>query len=274
MENLSVYFDSNVIIDMCDGSREGLKNKVLALANSKLSAFPFSSSHVAEITVFPLSTRCSYRLNFLSELSKNFYIVHSIHEYAIKLESPLSVYETINEALPNLNINKLFANVIPHDLLIDYRNKLGLSTVELNNLSGSDAVEIINNALKKNIPSNIETPRSMEEMLEFCKGLNRENFSAQYANLGVTEEHMSYDSDLQFIFNILDLYGYWPDNKAVYEKGSRFTDQLHIFYAKHFELFVTNDKAMKHRAEAAFSILKIKTKVLFTREYEEILGVV
>lgn len=258
---------------MCDGNRDDLRNKVLTLANSKLSTFPFSSSHVEEITKFPLSTRCSYRLNFLSELSRNIYIVHSINEYAIKLESPFSVYETINEAFPNLNANKLFANAIPHDLLIDYRNKLGLSTVELNNLSGFDAVEVINNALRNNIPSNIETPRSINEMLEFCRDLNKKNFSALHANLGVTEEHVSYGFDLQFIFTILDLYGYWPDNKAVYKKGSRFTDQLHIFYAKHFELFVTNDKAMRYRAEAAFSILKIQTKVLFTHEYEELLGV-
>jgi hypothetical protein len=272
MKVLSVYLDSNVLIDMCDGERQQLKNNVLALSNQKLSFFPFSASHVSELSTYPMSSRCSDRLNFLSELSKNLYLVHNIEEYCIKIESPFTIYETINQEFHNLNENKLFAEVIPHEALVYFRNQLNLSTIELNNLSGSDVVGAINDAMKRNIPPNVKGPRSIEEMLDFCKNLKKVHFEKQYTSLGTTLEHMSHRDELQFIFMMLDIYGYWPDNKSVYEKGSRFADQLHVFNASHFELFVTNDKGMKHRAEAAFSILGMKTEVKFTHEYEELIS--
>lgn len=268
MNPVSVYFDSNVIIDMCDGRRPEIREFVLESSKNKTTVFPFSAAQISEITKHPISPQCRERLSFLGKISNNIYFVYSAYDYEFRTETPNSVYETINEALPELDTNRLFANFFSFDALKSYREKLGLDPIWLNNLSGSDAVKEIDEALYASIPSDIKAPRSIKELLVFTQKMTRENFSGLWDNLGTTESHMTIGSELQGVFSLLEMFGYWPDSKGVYHKGSRFTDGQHIFNAKHCNILVTNDKGMKNRAEAAYEVLGVNTKVLFTHEYE------
>lgn len=263
-----VYLDSNVVIDMCEGRRNRLRDFVLASAKNKTIVFPFSSCQVAEITKKPLTHRCNERLSFLEAISNNIYFVHSAYDYEFRVESPNSVYETINESQLEVNPTELFANLVPLDSLKLYRKMLGLDPSILNNMTGIEAVAEINNALSAAMSNDVEAPRTIKELLSVLKKIIAESYAPLWENIGTTEEHMSVGWELQGVFSLLETFGYWPDSKGVYAKGSRFADSQHILNAQHCNVLVTNDKGMKYRAEAAYDVLGLSTKVVFTTEYE------
>jgi hypothetical protein len=178
------------------------------------------------------------------------------------------VYETITEALPELNENKLFATLIPLEHFKAVRQQLGLNPVRLNNLSGADAVAEIDRAFSRAIPDGVDAPRSIREILEVTKQNTREHSSVLWGQMGATEDHMPIGNDLQGVFALLECFGYWPDSEEVYKKGSRFSDAQHTFNASHFDVLVTRDKGMKNRAQAAYAVLGVGTRVMLTSEYE------
>ena len=263
-----VYLDSNVIIDICDGKLDGLKSNISAAVQSGKVVYPFSAAQVSEITTHPLTERCRTRFELLSAISKDIYFVHSIYDYEFRIQSPFAVYETLTEALPEFNENKLFATLIPREQFISARHQLGLDPVRLNNLSGAKGVAEIDRAISGAIPDGVNAPRSIREILEVTKQITREHSSAQWEQMGTTEGHMTIGNDLQGVFTLLECFGYWPDSEEVYAKGSRFPDSQHTFDASHFDVLVTRDKGMKNRAQAAYAVLGIDTQVMFTSEYE------
>jgi len=263
-----VYLDSNVIIGICDGQLDRLKSTITTAIQSGRVVYPFSSSQVTEITSHPLTERCRTRLNLLSSISKDIYFVHSVYDYEFRVESPFSVYETINEALPELNENKLFATMIPREHFKAVRQQFGLDPVRLNNLSGVAAVTEIDRAISGAIPDGVDAPRSIREMLQITKQIARDHFSALWGQIGTTEDHMTIGGDLQGVFTLLECFGYWPDSEEVYKKGSRFLDAQHTFNASHFDVLVTQDKGMKNRTQAAYAVLGIGTQVMLASEYE------
>ncbi|OGI67076.1 MAG: hypothetical protein A2W18_06650 [Candidatus Muproteobacteria bacterium RBG_16_60_9] len=215
-----------------------------------------------------MTERCRVRLNLLSSISKDIYFVHSVYDYEFRIQSPFAVYETITEALPELNENKLFANMIPIEHFKAARQQLGLDPVRLNNLSGPEAVAEIDRAISGAVPTGVKAPRSIREILEATKQINREHFSALWKQMGTTEAHMTIGNDLQSVFALLECFGCWPDSEEVYKKGSRFPDAQHTFNASHFDVLVTRDKGMKNRAQAAYAVLGVGTRVMLTSEYE------
>lgn len=263
-----VYLDSNVIIEICDGQLDGLKSNISNAVRSEKVVYPFSAAQVSEITTHPLTERCRTRLDLLSSISKDFYFVHSIYDYEFRIQSPSAVYETLTEALPELNENILFANLIPIENFKTVRQQLGLDPVRLNNLSGSEAVEEIDRAIAVAVPAGVEAPRSIREILEATRQNTRKHFSALWKQMGTTEDHMVIGDDLRGVFTLLECFGYWPDSKDVYKRGSRFPDSQHTFNASHFDVLVTRDKGMKNRAQAAYAVLGVGTKVMLTDEYE------
>lgn len=263
-----VYLDSNVIINICDGRLDGLKSNISNAVRSERIVYPFSAAQVSEITAHPLSERCRTRLDLLSTMSRDIYFVHSAYDYEFRIQSPFAVYETITEALPKLNENRLFANMIPLEHFKAARQQLGLDPVRLNNLSGSEAVAEIDRAISGAIPDGVKAPRSIREILEVTKQTTREHFSALWGQIGTTEDHMTIGNDLQGVFTLLECFGYWLDSEEVYKKGSRFPDAQHTFNASHFDVLVTRDKGMKNRAQAAYAVLGVGTRVMLTSEYE------
>lgn len=263
-----VYLDSNVIIGICDGQSDGFKSNISTAVRSGRVVYPFSAAQISEITTYPLTERCRTRLDLLSSTSKDIYFVHGVYDYEFRIESPFAVYETITEALPELNENKLFANLIPREHIKAARQQLGLDPVRLNNLSGADAVVEIDRAISGAIPDGVHAPRSIREILEVTKQITQEHFSAQWGQMGTTEDHMTLGNDLHGVFTLLECFGYWPDSEEVYKKGSRFPDAQHTFNASHFDMLVTGDKGMKNRAQAAYAVLGIGTRVMLTAEYE------
>jgi hypothetical protein len=265
---VTVYLDSNVIIEICEERLEGLKSSILSAVRSERAIYPFSAAQVSEITTYPLTERCQGRLGLLSVVSRDVYFVHSVHDYGFRIQSPFAVWETITEALPEINANRLFANLVSFEHMKGVREQLGLDPIRLNNLSGQEAVAEIDKAISSAVPHGVEAPRSIKEILEATKGITREQFSTQWNQMGTAEAHMTIGDDLQGVFALLECFGYWPDSGKVYKKGSRFPDGQHIFNASHCDILVTQDKGMKNRAQAAYSVLGVGTQVMLTNEYE------
>lgn len=263
-----VYLDSNVIIEVCDGQLDELKSNISNAVRSEKALYPFSAAQVSEITTHTLTERCQTRLDLLSAISKDIYFVHSVYDYEFRIQSPSAVYETLTEALLEIKENTLFGNLIPIEYFQEARKQLGLDPVRLNNLSGPEAILEIDRAMSKANPAGIKAPRSIREILETIKQNTREHFSSLWRQMGTTEEHMTIGDDLRGVFTLLECFGYWPDSKEVYKKGSRFHDSQHTFNASHFDILVTRDKGMKNRSQAAYAVLGVGTKVMLTDEYE------
>lgn len=263
-----VYLDSNVIIEICDGLLDGLKSNISNAVRSGKVVYPFSAAQVSEVTNRRLTERCRSRLNLLSSISKDIYFVHSLYDYEFRIESPFTVYETITDVLPELNENKLFANVIPVEHFRAVRQQLGLDPSRLNNLPGLEAVSVINRAISEAIPPDVKAPRSIREILEATSQITADHFYSLWNQIGATERHMAIGDDIQGVFALLECFGYWPDSEEVYRKGSRFPDAQHTFSASHFDILVTRDKGMKNRAQAAYAVLGVGTRTMLTSEYE------
>jgi hypothetical protein len=71
------------------------------------------------------------------------------------------------------------------------------------------------------------------------------------------------------LFSMLDFFGYWPDDKETYNKGSRFPDSQHTFNASYFDILVSDDKRLRNRARAVYDVLKIGTKVMSAASFLE-----
>jgi hypothetical protein len=267
-----VYFDSNVIIDICEGRLDSLRSYVLESARTGEVGFPFTAAQISEITEYPLTGRCRKRLEFVGKMSNNLYFVHSVHDYGFRTRSPYNVWETINEALPEFDEKIVLSELVPFEQIKGARKELGLDPKELNNLSGHRAVEVIDKALSDLVHESPSGPRSIKELLEYTKLINRQAFAKQWDAMDTSEAHMTIESDLQAIFSLLETFGYWPDTEKVYRKGSRFPDSQHVFNSAHCHCLVTRDKGMKNRAEAVFSILGIGINVFNTEQYISELG--
>jgi hypothetical protein len=263
-----VYLDSNVLISMSDGHADDLKSEVIKAVENGTTVYPFSATQISEITNKSLTDRCNYRLKFISEISQNIYFAYSIYDYEFRIESPFSVWETINEVSFEPNENKLFANFIPFDQFRALREQLSLDPNFLNNLNGREAIACIDSALLASAPDGVDTPRSVKELLDVVKGITREQFSPLWDRLGTTEQQMTLSDDIVGVFSLLESFGYWPDSEKIYKKGSRFPDGQHVFNASHFDVIVTSDRGMKNRAEAVYAVLGIDTAVMNRDEYK------
>ncbi len=268
-EPIRVYLDSNVIIELSEGRLDNFMSHLMNSKELKTYIYPFSAAQVSEVTRNPLTKRCHDRLELISSISNDLYFVHSIYDYEYRQESPESVWDTITNPNPGLVEKDLIKNLISFDQMKDMRDQLGLNPDILNNLSGRKAVSTIDEAISKTIPEGSEGPRSLRDMLLLLRKLNKETFSEQWKQMGTSESHMTIGDDLHIIFSLLEGFGYWPDSKKVFKKGSRFADSEHVFNGSHCDFLVTRDKGMKNRAEAVYSILEKNTRVMLTDEYVE-----
>lgn len=264
MKARRVYLDSNVLIDICDNQTCALLTKIRKSVEHGTYIFPFSAEQISEITSRDKPDRNTHRLQLLAEISRNNYFVHSVYEFGFKILSPGVVYETLNEVIVVENENKMFANVVTREQQQKACKEYGLNPIELNDLDGEKAVERINTALANyKYPDGIPSvPRSLEDFLKFARENTIKHFSEQWKDLGATQDHMLRDHDVVTLFGLLETFGYWADDKATYDKGSRFPDGRHVSNASHFDVLVSEDKRLRNRAKAVYHTLKTPVSVM------------
>jgi hypothetical protein len=263
MKQLSVYLDSNILISLCDGRDNSLRACVEKTIGNGTHTYPFSADQVSEITASGQLDQNEKRLSYLEHLSRCNYFVHSVTEFGFKKESPRTVHLTINEVAILPNVNKLFANFVSHDQQRRARDALGLDPNQLNNLDGLQAVEAIDAALGRIALGNPRAPNTLSELIALARPYVDASFEGHQKRQ--TQAVRSYE--IVTLFAMLDFFGYWPDEADTYSKGSRFPDSRHAFNASYFDVLVSNDKRMKNKAHAVYSVLGIETKAVSGHEF-------
>jgi hypothetical protein len=263
MQAAAVYLDSNILISICDGRASELRKHIERTVARGTHSYPFSADHVAEITSTVDNAQDAARLQFLEQLSQSVYFANSVTEFGFRTESPKVVHATLNEVAIFPQINKLIGSLLSHTQQLEARKAFGLDPNHLNNLDGEAAVRAIDDAMRRHAASGYPSaPSSLFQLLEFSGAHVATSFADQWRRFGQSEAQALRSFEVITLFSMLDFFGYWPDDKGTYNKGSRFPDSQHTFNASYFDILVSNDKRLRNRARAVYDILGIKTKVM------------
>lgn len=263
----TVYLDSNVLIQVCDGRNEALRTMIAASIASDNLIYPFSAEQIDEITSPGNREQSFSRLDYLSQISNNIYFCNSVTELGFGSKTPLEVYETINEVVLSHDLQYAINNLITHKQKLERRSALGLNPNVLNNMRGKDAVLAIDLALSQLASPKHSAPCSLRELLAFSlrfapsepTGLGEPSRSkTQYENR---------NQEVTALFSLLDSLGYWPDNERAVKRGSGFADSRHVVNASFYHVLVSGDQKLRGKAEAVYEILGIRTHVLSVDEF-------
>jgi len=270
MQAPAVYLDSNILIAMCDGRANDLRMHIEGTVARGTHRYPFAAEQVTEITSSAADAQDAARLQFLEKLSQSVYFANSVTEFGFRTESPRVVHGTLNEVTIFPQINQLIASFVSHAQQSEARKAFGLDPNHLNNLDGVAAVSAIDEALRRHAASGYPSaPTSLSELLELSRGQVVASFADQWRRFGQSESQALRSFEVITLFSMLDFFGYWPDDKETYNKGSRFPDSQHTFNASYFDILVSDDKRLRNRARAVYDVLKIGTKVMSAASFLE-----
>lgn len=273
---MRVYLASNVLVDVCDGRAPGLATLLPRAVDAGTYSFPFTAEQVSEITFASNGGRNDVRLKFLLRLSRDLYFVRSVYDFGFRTESPLSVYATLNEVVLESGVERGLANMISYEEKRRAREALGLDSFELNNLSPREAISRIEKALasyEHDLPPSVAVPRPLPDFLSYGEKNTREQFSELWVRMRADPEHMLLDHKIVSLFSLFDTFGFWPDDRVVYEKGSRFADSRHAFNASQFEVLVSRGKRLLNKAAAVYEYLGPQVSVQTAEAFERERGV-
>lgn len=126
----------------------------------------------------------------------------------------------------------------------------GLSAVQLNNIEAPNIIEKIFSALKESTPD-----------FEVQFGQPEDYF--KWDTFNINKEDLF--SKINFIFNFLNIVGYWPDNNIADEKkfNAAMSDSQHASYAAYTNKFLTRDFKFSKRLYAVYEYLNIGTEVKY-----------
>lgn len=126
----------------------------------------------------------------------------------------------------------------------------GLSAKRLNNIKAPNIIEKIFTALKENSPD-----------FEKEFGVPEDYFKWETFNINKKDIF----SKINFIFNFLNIVGYWPDNNIANENkfNAAMSDSQHASYAAYTNEFYTRDYKFSKRLFAVYEYLNIGTKIKY-----------
>lgn len=266
---MRIYLDSNVIIDVCDGRLPELSALLLRAVDGGKHSFPFTAEQISEVTFGDDVERSKARLQFLSQLSRDQYFADSVQDLGFRTESPFSVWSTLNGAVLAPGTVHDIANFVSYDQLRQAREQLGLDSRKLNNMSPRGAIDCIESIFAPiDAPTDMVVPRSLSDFLSFIIGNHREHFSDLWRQMEASPDRMLVDKTIVILFSLFDSFGFWPDDRVTYEKGSRFADGKHAFNASNFDVFVSRDRRLLNKSAAVYEYLGLQVSVQTTEAFE------
>ena len=267
MKTCSIYLDWNIYVAIIEGKANKLKERLAGARKSNQCRVPFSSEIVIEAAAISHSAVIrNARFDQISEITGDLYFVHDVFQRGFRIEHSSMVYQTVTQGSFGLNLGELFATSIPFDLMKAGRNALGLSPRELNNVSPDKAIEAIDQVLLS--PENKANYAEYDGDLSF-KGILRTVDRIHAEHHEPTQRKWGFDVDLDrssrpFImgFSLFDSFGFWPDKRVERNKGSMLADAMHAFYGSCCDFIVSEDRRFRMKAEATYSLMGSKTRVL------------
>lgn len=272
-ERIPIYLDSNVIIDMYNGVDDELIGLVLRSVFNGPYCYPFTAEQVNEIVVDSDNQLSSNRLSFLSTISQNIYFESSMNRIEFTSASPFQVFDTLNQVSLDFNLDKYLSGILTFENERLARSEFSLSPNELNNLSPTQAIDVINSALQNYEyelkEGQVEPPRSLDEMMDYTKTIVQKSFSNIWKTFNTDPEIQLFNMQVVMMFTMMDTFGFWSDSKSVHSKGSRYADSRHAENGKNFRVVVSRDKRFLKKTEAAYLYFKIDTKILNTDQFKQ-----
>lgn len=246
---MDIYLDNNVIVDIEQGNLnfEELCNKY----KGGVLKYFYSPAHIHESNEITADTtklkeaRLKKRFDTISLITKNNYLYQELPSnevYEMK-QLPSKVYDTINQVSFAKDTMKSMVNIVGESQKQMVRDSIGLNPTEINNYKTSDVISHIN------------------KKLDIFQG---------YSFLGLIEKGFELHPDgksfglhnkFAGVFELLDLLGYWKDKYNDKSNYARLWDSNHAFFASYCDVFISRDKRTRNKAEVAYHIFNIETKV-------------
>lgn len=225
-----VYIDNNILIDFEDGKKDLPLNDAIK--------YVYSYVHLQELQESKeLETKKNQRFQTIEKLTSNRYVCYNNNnQLALYKAKPINIFAIIDNYWSKM-ISCHIHKTEPQWDKIDENSKLIMEKLGIEK-------KVINNY----------TP----EML-----MNKYGF--------IIKRYIEYtcfnrQEMFQSLFNILNILGYWQDELKSGSFINRLYDANHAFYATSCDLFVTNDRKAKIKANVAYKSFKYRTKAL---DYDE-----
>lgn len=236
---MRVYLDNNIIVSV---EKNEIDIADLRANFGPNTEFVYSYIHIQELLEAGLGfdKLKENRLETLRKITKNIHIAPYLQniesEFQFTKEDPVSVLHTVQSfhskdrteikaLLQKLDNNR--ANLV---------NALGIDIKRLNNYSENEVIDCINKALITNVYWDLRT-------FIDCMGL-------------------LLHEQIQSIFNILDVIGFWRDKMTEKSNMARSYDASHTYFAAGCNVFVSNDRKCIKKAKVAYSLKNIGTKIV------------
>lgn len=259
-----IYLDWNIFVYLIDGKYPKLRS---ALEDARKNGFflVFTDSHVEEATNIRNRKEKMQRLQYLSDISDDYYFECSILDFGIVQRKPHEVYETINSVLLPKDLLRGLGNIISRPMMMAFRRIFGLEPSKLNNTDPSDVWSIIDNTLLDSRYAGSLPDSFRDSPIKGFMRQGEENairyFSESNQIMGAAPDRAAGpDSKVAQLYMLLEMFGYYPDKKKVFEKGSRFNDSRHCFYSLWSEVCISRDKGFRKKSEAIASLIGSDTK--------------
>ena len=262
-----VYLDWNVIADLESGKLPKLEKKLFEAKKRDAISIPFSGEHIKEACNIKPEGEINKRLEYISKLSSNLYFFNNLQSIGYRIETPQSVYDTISAVDLGFDIDKVFSNLIPYEVLKYARNLLTLDPARLNNINPEEAIDeidkiITSKELKNRFWPDYEGDLSFMGLIRKISELIKQNPFIPYKEQYYKKRFIMVENIIIGAFSLLDSFGFWSDKKTAYKKGSRFEDAMHAFNGTFTDLIISADKRFCMKAKAVYRLLKRKPKVL------------
>lgn len=229
-----IYLDNNVIINIEEG-----KLQLPPLADY---AYPFSYVHIEELLESGdrLEKLKKTRLSTLSFLSRNHCLFNDESDKVSIINcTPMDVYNKcctpIMRAI-NQAIKMRCSNTNDNNVIIKYFD------------------------IDKRVINNY-TP---EQLLA-----KHSDFIEHYVFSSSDENRLE---AFNSFFNVMDLLGFWQDEKKAKSSLNRLYDAKHAYHATSCDLFITDDVKTRNKANVLYSYYGYKTKAISTKQLLEILN--
>lgn len=261
MNQDAIYLDWNIFVSI--KNKEFDNQKISSFIDSKNFYYPFSSSHIQEIDNITYENEDIRKkliieyLDFLSTISRDLYLYHDLNKesvYYLK-EKPHEVLDTINAVPFAKSLIKSLLNFISFDQRKRIREELNIDPKRINNYAPDEVVSQIDRIIK-----------SKSQSFGFFELLNM-SFNS-FAN----KQGFGLHNYIAAIFELLDMIGYWRDEEKENSNYARSWDASHTFFASHTKYFISDDRRTRNKAKVAYSLFKIKTKVVSSEEALPILN--
>jgi len=247
-----VYLDFNVLVNLLEGKLMTADiKKTIGLSNV---IFPFSLGHIEEIhnikesKGLPRIIAINNHLSLIDSVSKRQYLEKDDSDLFYKKRScsAFEIYEKISQPdAPGEMPYEYYANAITEEQKQEIRMALNVDSKTLNNIHHLSIIEHLNARFSRQ-----QDGATFLEIIELAK--------KHYP----PDLKWGMEMNISAVFTILDIAGYWKDSISPTSNIARSWDAYHSGVASYCDVLISQDKRMRLKAQIAYDLFNINTKIL------------